>query len=219
MEMSNLKKIQKPKISVNLEVINTVDQLLQLIEEDEKICDKLIENIDISTIDESRLSFDSCVFKNVNFDNCIFRYIDLLDVIFDKCDLSNIDFSEGSIFRTEFTNCKMVGCKIEDANLKDCLFKNILGDYSSFAFSKFNKVSFENSSFASSIFMEVKDKYLNFDDCDLKKSVFSRTYLEGVDLSNCEIDGIEIGIPELYKAKVNASQGLELVKLIGLIVE
>ena len=67
MEMSRLKKIQKPKINVNLEVINTVDQLLELIEEDEKICDKLIENIDIPTMDESRLSFDSCVFKNVNY--------------------------------------------------------------------------------------------------------------------------------------------------------
>ena len=217
--MRDLKKIQKPKINVNLEIIDNVEELLQLIEDDEKIFDKLIENIDIPTIDESRVSFDSCVFRNVNFENCTFRYIDLMDVTFEKCDLSNIDFSEGSIFRTEFVNCKMIGSKIEDAHLKDCLFKNILGDYSSFAFSKLNKVSFENSSFASSIFMEVKNKYMNFDDCNFKKSVFTKTYLEDVNLSNCEIDGIEIGIPELYKVKVNASQGLELVKLIGLIVE
>ena len=217
--MRDLKKIQKPKINVNLEIIDNVEELLQLIEDDEKIFDKLIENIDIPTIDESRVSFDSCVFRNVNFENCTFRYIDLMDVTFEKCDLSNIDFSEGSIFRTEFVNCKMIGSKIEDAHLKDCLFKNILGDYSSFAFSKLNKVSFENSSFASSIFMEVKNKYMNFDDCNFKKSVFTKTYLEDVNLSNCEIDGIEIGTPELYKVKVNASQGLELVKLIGLIVE
>ena len=175
--------------------------------------------MDISNLDESRVSFDSCIFRNVTFDNCTFRYIDLLDVSFEKCDLSNIDFSEGSIYRTEFINCKMLGSKIEDAHLKDCLFKNILGDYTTFSFSKFNKVAFEGSSFVSSIFMEVKNKYMNFNDCDFKKSVFSRTYLEGVDLSNCEIDGIEIGIPELYKVKVNASQGLELVKLIGVIVE
>ncbi len=219
MEMSRLNKIQKPKINSNLEVINNVDELLELIEEDEKICDKLIENIDIPSIDESRLSFDSCVFKNVNFESCTFRYIDLLDVIFDKCDLSNVDLSEGSIFRVEFTNCKMVGSKIEDANLKNCLFKNILGDYSSFAFSKLNKVNFESSSFYSSIFMEVKNRYMYFDDCNFKKSVFTRTYLEDVDLSNCEIDGIEIGIPELYKTKVNASQGLDLVRLMGLIIE
>ena len=217
--MRDLKKIQKPKINVNLEIIDNVEELLQLIEDDEKIFDKLIENIDIPTIDESRVSFDSCVFRNVNFENCTFRYIDLMDVTFEKCDLSNIDFSEGSIFRTEFVNCKMIGSKIEDAHLKDCLFKNILGDYSSFAFSKLNKVSFESSSFASSIFMEVKNKYMNFDDCNFKKSVFTKTYLEDVNLSNCEIDGIEIGIPELYKVKVNASQGRELVKLIGLIVE
>lgn len=217
--MRDLKKIQKPKINVNLEIIDNVEELLQLIEDDEKIFDKLIENIDIPTIDESRVSFDSCVFRNVNFENCTFRYIDLMDITFEKCDLSNIDFSEGSIFRTEFVNCKMIGSKIEDAHLKDCLFKNILGDYSSFTFSKLNKVSFESSSFASSIFMEVKNKYMNFDDCNFKKSVFTKTYLEDVNLSNCEIDGIEIGIPELYKVKVNASQGLELVKLIGLIVE
>ena len=165
--MRDLKKIQKPKINVNLEIIDNVEELLQLIEDDEKIFDKLIENIDIPTIDESRVSFDSCVFRNVNFENCTFRYIDLMDVTFEKCDLSNIDFSEGSIFRTEFVNCKMIGSKIEDAHLKDCLFKNILGDYSSFAFSKLNKVSFESSSFASSIFMEVKNKYMNFDNFSL----------------------------------------------------
>ncbi|MEG0855939.1 MAG: pentapeptide repeat-containing protein [Terrisporobacter sp.] len=214
-----LKKIQKPKINTNLDVVNTVEELLGLIEEDEKICDKLIENIDIQSIDESRIAFDSCVFKNVNFNNCTLRYIDLLDVVFERCDLSNIDFSDGSIYRTEFNNCKLIGGKIEDANLKDCLFKNVLGDYSSFSFSKLNKVNFESSSFASSIFMEVKNKNMQFDDCNFKKTVFTKTFLEDVDLSNCEIDGIEIGIRELYKAKVNASQGLELIKLIGLIVE
>ena len=95
--MSNLKKIQKPKINANLDIISTLDELLQLIEDDEKIYDKLIENMDISNLDESRVSFDSCIFRNVTFDNCTFRYIDLLDVSFEKCDLSNIDFSEGSI--------------------------------------------------------------------------------------------------------------------------
>ena len=124
--MRDLKKIQKPKINVNLEIIDNVEELLQLIEDDEKIFDKLIENIDIPTIDESRVSFDSCVFRNVNFENCTFRYIDLMDVTFEKCDLSNIDFSEGSIFRTEFVNCKMIGSKIEDAHLKDCLFKTTI---------------------------------------------------------------------------------------------
>ncbi|WP_455538659.1 pentapeptide repeat-containing protein [Terrisporobacter sp.] len=217
--MRNLKKIQKPKINSSLEVISTAEELLELIEYDEKIYNKLIENFDILNIEESRVSFESCVFRNVSFENCTFRYIDLLDVVFDKCDLSNIDFSEGSIYRVEFINCKMIGSKIEDANLKDCVFKNILGDYSSFAYSKLNKISFDDSSFISSVFMEVKNKYIKFDGCNFKKTVFSKTYLENIDLSNCEIDGIEIGIPELYKAKVNVSQALELVKLMGLIVE
>ena len=42
-----MKKIQKPKINQHLEVVNTVEELLELIEEDEKICDKLIERYDI----------------------------------------------------------------------------------------------------------------------------------------------------------------------------
>ena len=48
--MSNLKKIQKPKINANLDIISTLDELLQLIEDDEKIYDKLIENMDISNL-------------------------------------------------------------------------------------------------------------------------------------------------------------------------
>lgn len=214
-----MKKIQKPKLNSNLEVINTFEELLELIEEDEKISNKIFENIDVTSIDESRVSFEGCIFRNVNFYNCTFRYLDLLDVVFERCDLSNIDLSESSIYRTEFLNCKLIGSKLEDGNFKDCLFRNVLGDYSSFSFSKLNKVSFEGSSFVSSVFMEVKNKHMYFDDCNFKKSVFRKTYLEDVDLSNCEIDGIEVGIKELYKAKVNASQGLELIKLIGVTVE
>ena len=46
--MSNLKKIQKPKINANLDIISTLDELLQLIEDDEKIYDKLIENMEFN---------------------------------------------------------------------------------------------------------------------------------------------------------------------------
>ena len=214
--MSKKMKIEKPKISSKL--IESTD-IIEKILDYETVEDSLIEDTEIQDINNIIVKFNGCIFRNVVFENCDFRKIDMVDVVFENCDLSNIDFSEGSIYRTEFTNCKMIGSKIEDCHLKDCIFKNVLGDYSSFAFSKLNRVSFEGSSFVSSVFMEVKNKHMDFDDCNFKKTVFTRTYLEDVNLSNCEIDGIEIGIPELYKAKVNAIQGLELVKLMGLIVE
>ena len=102
--------------------VRVFDISLYILPSPSKIISTLIENMDISNLDESRVSFDSCIFRNVTFDNCTFRYIDLLDVSFEKCDLSNIDFSEGSIYRTKRARANLtylftVSVKSEDTQV------------------------------------------------------------------------------------------------------
>ena len=42
----------------------------------------------------SDVTFDSCIFKNIDFFNIELNNVDLIDVIFDSCDLSNKEFNE-----------------------------------------------------------------------------------------------------------------------------
>lgn len=128
------KNIEKPKISKNLEeAYDVIDEIF----EEEYLEDKLIENTTISGIYDIRVRFNSCIFKNVVFENCDLRKIDITDVIFENCNMSNINFSDSGIYRAEFINCKLTGTTFEDSILKDVVFKESLGRYSNFSFSKF----------------------------------------------------------------------------------
>ena len=64
--MDKVIKIEKPKVSLNLEEINSI---YNEVYNEEKIVDKLIENTDISDINHISVSIDSCIFKN-RFTRC-----------------------------------------------------------------------------------------------------------------------------------------------------
>lgn len=77
-------KIAEPKISKCIE-----NDLLTAYQDNDfsnSIFDKNInENIKLSDI-----TFDSCIFRNIDFKNIELENIDLVDVIFENCDLTNI---------------------------------------------------------------------------------------------------------------------------------
>ena len=86
--MSKLKKIQKPKINANLEVINTVDELLQLIEEDEKIYAYT------RTLDNDK----NVVIVNLSDEETLYKYDDL-DLIYENLMLANYKVREHGILK------------------------------------------------------------------------------------------------------------------------
>ena len=86
--MSKLKKIQKPKINANLEVINTVDELLQLIEEDEKIYAYT------RTLDNDKY----VVIVNLSDEEALYKYDDL-DLIYENLMLANYKVREHGILK------------------------------------------------------------------------------------------------------------------------
>ncbi len=63
----------------------------------------------------------------------------------------------------------MIGVRFDDCILKNVLFKDVLGKYSNFSFSKFKIVSILDSNFENSVFQEVKGDNLVFEYTNLKK--------------------------------------------------
>lgn len=68
--MTKIIKVQKPKFTGELEIIENLEDILEDIFNDEKIFNKIIENEVISDLDSVRVSFESCIFRNVSFENC-----------------------------------------------------------------------------------------------------------------------------------------------------
>lgn len=62
-------------------------------------------------------------------------------------------------------------------------------------------------------------KNVFFEYAKLQLMEFLKTPLKGIDLRNCEIEGIKLSGPELYGTIVTPSQAIELSKLLGILVE
>lgn len=214
--MSKIVKIQKPKFIEELIELNEINEYLK---KEEKIQNKLIENITITTKVSKGFSIDSCIFRKVSFENCDLSKIDLIDSRFENCDLSNTSFQGGSIHRVEFIDCKLMGGRFDESSIRDVLFQNVLAKYSNFAFSKLKLVNIVNSDFQASIFQEVKKEKLSFKDTNLSNSYFNKTSLSNMDFTSCDITGIDTEIHNLQGAIVTAMQGLDLTRLMGLIIK
>jgi len=213
--MSKLIKLQRPKIIDNLE---EVEDVIGEIHSENILSNKVIENVSISGLEDIRVSFDKCIFRNVTFDYCDLRKIDMMDVVFENCNLSNISFSKGSIYRTEFINCKLMGTRFDECSMKNVLFNSSLGKYSNFAYAKLDGVNIIESDFQSSVFQELQIKKLAFDSTNLSKAVFYNTKLKGIDFRTCNIDDIQLGINDISGASVSVVQALELTRLMGIII-
>ncbi|WP_296644334.1 pentapeptide repeat-containing protein [Romboutsia sp. 13368] len=206
-------KIQKPKIPISL---NDCDDVINEILDYEKLEETLVENTQVYGIENLSVSLNSCVFKNVVFEYCDFRRIDMTDVIFENCDISNINLSYSSLYRAEFINCKLTGCTFNDSTLKSVVFKNCLGRYSNFAYSKFSGVNIEDSDFSFAVFQEIENQTLLLDSNNLTKSVFTGTSLKNVDFTNSNIDGIELRLKDVCGGTFSVEQALDLSKLMGI---
>lgn len=74
------------------------------------------QNIQQRTIIQD-LTFDGCLFENIDFTKVSLKYLDLIDVTFDKCDLSNQNFDHQYLNRVQFKNCKLTGTSFIETNL------------------------------------------------------------------------------------------------------
>ena len=170
--------------------LNNCDDAINEILDYEKLEEALVENTTIDGIENLFVSLNSCIFKNVVFE-----------------------------YWVEFINGKLTGCNFNDSTLKSVVFKNCLGRYSNFAFSKFSGVSIENSDFSFAVFQEIKNETLLLDSNNLTKSVFTGTSLNNVDFTNSDIDGIEVRLKDVYGGTFSANQALDLSKLMGISIK
>ncbi|MDB8800851.1 MULTISPECIES: pentapeptide repeat-containing protein [unclassified Romboutsia] len=214
--MSVVYKIEKPKTYSDLQECSNI---VELIINEESIENKIIEDTVISDIYNIRISFNSCVFKNIIFEECDLKKIDIVDCIFENCDLSNIDISDSSIYRTEFINCKLIGSRFDDSLMKNVVFKDTIGIYSNFSYAKLKNICFKDSNFRNSVFQEIESKGLILESTDLTKSVFRGSSLDKVDLTTCNIDSLEVSIKDVSGGIFTPIQALELTKLMNIVVK
>ena len=202
--------IKKPKF---IEELNENISFNEEIKSTDTIQNAFIKNDFIEDIDSTGVDMDSCIVKNTVFSNCAFKNISLLDVKFENCDLSNIDFSCGGLKRVEFINCKLLGSKFMECSLTDVKFKDCTCKYSSVAFSKLKSVIIENCNFSEGNFQDAKLDKVEFTNTELVNTYLNNTPHDKIDLTTCDIRGINVDIKDVSGVTVTSMQAIELTKL------
>lgn len=162
------------------------------------------------------LSLKKSVFRNVAFIEASVKKLDAGSVRFDHCDFSNAALSGAVVHRCEFVNCKMLGANFTEAVFRNVLFRDCKCDYAFFSFASFKHAGFENCSLAQSDFQRAQASKFLFCKCDLTAGQFSGFSFRGMDISDCEIEGVIAGPDELRGATIASHQAVQLAGIFGM---
>lgn len=203
-------KIQKVKLSKIMEqdFINdliTFDRVENKIFEEEIVKNDIIEQ-----------EFNSCIFKKIDFSHIKIENIDFIDCIFENCDLSNLKLSSNTMIRNQFKNSKLIGLFIDRSLLQDNIFENCNINYSTFSDSNFKRNLFKKSSLRELRLYCLKYTELFFEEDELENLEVIDTKLKDLDLSNCNISGIQAMSKDLEGLIIHSYQLLEIAPLFGI---
>lgn len=161
--------------------------------------------------------------QNVVFENCRFLCCDFTKAYFSKvqflnCDCSNSDFSDSYWSNSIVSRTKAQGAKFTNGVLKKTHFEFCKLDYANFGQAVLEDTSMVSCSFISAFLSELKLKRSSFHQNRFESTDFFKTSLKGVDLSDCELEGVLLSenFWEIKGAKLNALQAVEIAKLLGI---
>lgn len=216
----SVKKIQPVKVVAP--IFDEQTESTRALEElacEEKVSDLRFPRTVVTKLKHPYLSINNCTFSHVVFRECELKWGQLTDVRFENCDLSNISFAGTTFYRVEFISCKLLGTNLSETTLNHVRMEGCSSRYINLAMSKMRTVRFTNCDFRTGSFNDSKLLAAAFDNCELTEADFSHTPLKGIDLRTNRIAGIQLNIADLRGAIVNPMQAMELLPMLGVVIE
>lgn len=215
-----VKKIQPVKVVAPLfdEQAESASALEQLACE-EKVSDLRFSRTAVTKLKHPYLSINNCTFNHILFSECELKWAQLTDVRFENCDLSNISFAGTTFYRVEFISCKLLGTNFSETTLNHVRMEGCSAHYINLARSKMRTARFTGCDFRAGSFNDSKLLAAAFDNCELPEADFSHTPLRGIDLRTNRINGIQLNIADLRGAIVTPMQAMELLPMLGVVIE
>ena len=159
-------------------------------------------------------SIKECAFSNITFIDSAFKSAQISDVVFRQCDFSNISFAGSSFYRVEFIDCKLMG-----TNFGESTFNHVRNSrYINLAMSKTNQMQFSRCDLQNGSLNDCRLQATAFEHCSLIQADFSHTRLRNIDLRTSRINGLQINISDLQGAIVSSIQAMELLPLLGVVI-
>ena len=159
--------------------------------------------------------FYECTFHNVRFTkdmkNCLFA-----DAVFDPCDFSNISMNNTVFRRVRIRTCRMMGTELAGAVMQDTVMEGCQGSYLNLNGSKLKRVTLKDMILEQAGMSMVEHSDISIENCNFTKSEWIDTKMNGLDLSDSQVDGIMVDPENLRGLTVNEEQAVAFAELLGL---
>lgn len=173
------------------------------------------ENIELDkNVEIKRCKFDGIIFDEVNI-----KFGTLEDVEFINCDLSNLTLIDTHIFRVSFKNCKLFGTNFIDTTLDNIVIEDCMCSMINFTGVKIHNSKICDSNFKSSNIETSELKNIIIDRVNFSNSSFIKTPLKDIDLSNSNIEEINIDLNCIKGSIISLEQTMDLIGLLGVKVK
>ena len=171
----------------------------------------------ISLRDPLRVEFDHILFYKCRFIGCDFSGSYFYDTQFNNCDLSNCRFQSCYFKNTQFSGCKGEGTDFSQSTFRYSGIEEGSCHYANFSETLWDRCTIQNCDLSEAYLAEVKFKKMKFAQVDFTKVDFFKTSLDGMDLSDCSIQGIMVSdsLRELRGLKISPLQAMDLVRFLG----
>ncbi len=207
-----------------LPVIEDIAQWQELVEYSRRT-ETDITDLHVRHLTAEQPNWDHMGFSRVWFDDCRFTGVSISQASFYHVRFEGGDLSGGDIRRSHFRQCefrkaKGVGLIVSDSFFRRVRFSDWNGRYMQWATCELEQVDWINADCREALFSDCPLKTVRFDHTALQQTQFFKTYLKGIDLTSCDIDGLSVSerMTELQGAVVDLYQAAELARMLGIII-
>lgn len=173
------------------------------------------QNEEIINVYQHHHEYKNCLFESINLQESTFENSYFIDVIFKNCDLSNTQLTSTLFRRVHFINCKLMGTDFSDSIFDDVYIKDTHCGFINFSYMKNKTVNFENCDFSHGSFIEVTLKKTSFKQCHFFQCEVLHSSFYKIDLTSCELDNIIITPEDIKGAIITEYQAPSLIHLLG----
>ncbi|MBS7009702.1 pentapeptide repeat-containing protein [Anaerostipes sp.] len=186
-------------------------------EEEEPLVQKNYEGEVLCPDSSIKIELDHVTFKKCRFTACDFSGSMFYHVKFLNCDFSNCRFQSCYFKDTEILGCKGDGGDFSQSTFRRTLIEEGCYHYANYEGTLWDSCRLRGCDFCEAFLAEVKFKKVKFEKVNLSKTDFFKTKLDGIDLSDSNIEGIMISdsFRELYGLKISPWQAMDLVRFLG----
>ena len=136
--------------------------------------------------------------------------LEALQICLERCRFENCDFSKTSFYDARLVACDFSNCAFPDSYWKRCQWIGCRLNGANFAGASLHDVQARDTRLRCVIWQRVS----------LRQADFFRTPLKGMDLSACDIAGMQLSenAAELRGARVSAEQAMDIARRLGVII-